>query len=116
MNIHSTRIFFLILMAFLISCDSALKDDLEQMKKRGAPRREVQVQMDNIYEASSGKVMIGADAEKWIKNFCYGSAKDNGLLLLKKHGETLFFTTPDTTIFTFFNDDDKLADYVFGTQ
>lgn len=116
MKIYPGRILPLVLVAFLVSCGSSLKTDLEEMKNRGATRKEVQEKMDTIHQASSGSVMTGVDAEKWIKNFCSGKIKEDGLILLNSHGETLFFTTPDTTVFTFFNHGDKLVGYVLGSQ
>jgi hypothetical protein len=116
MNFYPARVLPLVSVAFLVSCGSSVKTDLEQMKNRGATRKEVQEKIVTIHQAPSGSMMTGVEAEKWIKNFCGGKIEEEGLILLESHGETLFFTTPNTTIFTFFNHDDKLVGYVLGTQ
>ena len=79
MNFYPARVLPLVSVAFLVSCGSSVKTDLEQMKNRGATRKEVQEKIDTIHQASSGSVMTGVEAEKWIKNFCGGKIEEDGV-------------------------------------
>jgi len=89
--------------------------ELQRLQRTHASPDEVRAAMLS-FNAGNGTQVQRGEAEHLISQFCDEQNRSKGIQLVERHRKMLFFTTPDMTIFAFFDANDGFIDFVSGTQ
>ena len=95
--------------------NAKITTDLQRLQKAHATSDQVRAAMVS-FGAGNGTQVQGVEAENLISRFCDEHNKAKGIQLLERHCKMVFFTTPDKTVFAFFDANDGFTDFVCGTQ
>jgi len=95
--------------------NAKITSDLQQLQKAHATSDQVREAMVS-FGAGNGTQVQSVYAEQLISRFCDEHNKAKGIQLLDRHSKIVFFTTPDMTIFAFFDANEGFIDFVSGTQ